>query len=122
VWADDVIGTLDRQLSQISVAGFGDAKLRVAIAGLAASRAQSEIIEHFVNPAITVASMSMNRMSLTIGQRDLPSHQTTEGYCCKIHPLAADVRADLKKREAGKSRSGSAGWKPHTSVPVSRSL
>ena len=36
----------------------------------------------------------------------------------KHGPLLADVRAALKKREAGKtkSRSGSTGWRPHTSV------
>jgi hypothetical protein len=34
VWADDVAGTLDQQRSQVSVAGFGDCKLWVALAGL----------------------------------------------------------------------------------------
>src|SRR5882762_9405690 len=38
-----MVGALDQQLSQVSVTCFGDAKLRVAVAGLAASRPQAEI-------------------------------------------------------------------------------
>jgi hypothetical protein len=43
VWPDDVVGALDQQLSQIPVVGFGDSKLWVAVAGLAASRPQTEV-------------------------------------------------------------------------------
>ena len=43
VWPDDMVGALDHQLSQVPITCFGDAKLRVAVAGLAASRPQAEI-------------------------------------------------------------------------------
>jgi hypothetical protein len=44
VWPDDVVGTFNQQLPQVPVTGFGDTKLRVAVAGLTASRPQAEII------------------------------------------------------------------------------
>jgi hypothetical protein len=43
VWTDDVVGTFNQQLSQVPITCFGDAKLRVAVAGLTASRPQAEI-------------------------------------------------------------------------------
>ena len=43
VWPDDVVGTFNQQLSQVSITCFGDAKLRVAVAGLTAPRPQAEI-------------------------------------------------------------------------------
>ena len=65
MWADDVVGTLDQQLSQVSVAGLRDSKLRVAIAGLAASGAQPEITAHIATSleALLVAQ------SQHVGQR-----------------------------------------------------
>ena len=41
--SEDVVGTLDQQTSKISVAGLGDAELRVPITGLAASRSETEV-------------------------------------------------------------------------------
>lgn len=41
--AKDVVRALDQQTSEISVAGLGDAKLRIVLAGLAASRSQTEV-------------------------------------------------------------------------------
>ena len=41
--SEDVVGTLDQQTSEISVAGLGDAELRVPISGLAAFRSQAEV-------------------------------------------------------------------------------
>jgi hypothetical protein len=38
-----MVGALDQQLSQVAVAGFGDAKLLVAVTGVAASRPQTKI-------------------------------------------------------------------------------
>ena len=40
---EDMVGALDQQSSQVDVASLGDAELRVAIPGLAASRPQAEI-------------------------------------------------------------------------------
>ena len=41
--SEDVVGTLDQQTSEISVAGLGDAELRIPITGLAASRSETEV-------------------------------------------------------------------------------
>ena len=38
-----MVGALDQQRAQIDVAGLGDAELRIALAGLAATRSQAEI-------------------------------------------------------------------------------
>ena len=40
---EDVVGALDQQTSEIGVAGLGDAKLRIPITGLAASRSQTKV-------------------------------------------------------------------------------
>jgi hypothetical protein len=50
VRAEDVVGTLDQQASEISVAGLGDAELRVSISGLAASRSQAEVAANITTP------------------------------------------------------------------------
>jgi hypothetical protein len=39
----DVVRALDEQTSEIDVARLGDAELRIAVPGLAASRSQAEI-------------------------------------------------------------------------------
>jgi hypothetical protein len=39
----DMVGTLDQQTSQVDVSCLGDAKLRIAVAGLTASRSETEI-------------------------------------------------------------------------------
>ncbi len=39
---EDMVGALDQQRSQVDVASLGDAELRVAVPGLAASRPQAE--------------------------------------------------------------------------------
>ena len=43
VWSEDVVGALDQQTSEIGVASLGDAELRIAFTGLAASWPQAEI-------------------------------------------------------------------------------
>src|SRR5277367_1307953 len=43
VRAEDMVGTLDQQASQVDVAGLGDAELRIAIARLTASGSETEI-------------------------------------------------------------------------------
>ena len=42
----DVVAALDQQGSQINVTGLGDAELRIAVPGLAASRPEAEIAAH----------------------------------------------------------------------------
>jgi hypothetical protein len=42
----DVVRTLDQQTSEIRVASFGDAELRISFTGLAASWSQAEIAAH----------------------------------------------------------------------------
>ncbi len=39
----DMVGTLDQQASKISVAGMGDAELRIVISGLTSPRSQAQI-------------------------------------------------------------------------------
>ena len=41
-----MVGTLDQQLAQISVAGLGDPQLGIALSGLTAFRSKSEIATH----------------------------------------------------------------------------
>jgi hypothetical protein len=41
--SEHVVGTLDQQRPKVDVVGLGDAELRVAVAGLAASRSQAEL-------------------------------------------------------------------------------
>jgi hypothetical protein len=41
-----MVGTLDQQLAQISIAGFGDPQLGIALSGLTAFRSKSEIAIH----------------------------------------------------------------------------
>src|SRR5271156_6923729 len=49
--SEDVVGTLDQQTSEISVACLGDAELRIVFAGLTASWPQAEIAAHVTTPA-----------------------------------------------------------------------
>jgi hypothetical protein len=44
--SEDVVRALDEQTSEVYVACLRDAKLRIAITGLAASRSQAEIAAH----------------------------------------------------------------------------
>jgi hypothetical protein len=46
VWSENMVGAFDQQRTQVDVAGLGDAELRVAVPGLAASRPQAEITAH----------------------------------------------------------------------------
>ncbi len=41
-----MVGALDQERSEVDVSGLGNAKLRVAVPGLAASRPQAEITAH----------------------------------------------------------------------------
>lgn len=42
----DVIGTLDQEASEVSIAVLGNTKLRIVVSGLTAFRLQSEITTH----------------------------------------------------------------------------
>ena len=44
--SEDMVGALDEQGSEIDIARLGDAQLRISLAGLAASRSESEIAAH----------------------------------------------------------------------------
>src|ERR1039458_8102324 len=60
-----MVGALDQQRPEVDVAGLGDAELRVAVPGLAASRPQAEIAAHI--PASLEAFLASQRQN--IGQR-----------------------------------------------------
>jgi len=57
-----MVGALDQQTSEVDVASLGDAKLRVPISGLAASRPQAEIAAHI--PASLEAFLAAQRQNV----------------------------------------------------------
>src|SRR5580704_14391286 len=63
--SEDMVGALDQQRAQVDVSSLGDAKLRVAVPGLAASRPQAEITADI--PASLEALLAAQRQN--IGQR-----------------------------------------------------
>lgn len=84
--AEDVVGTLDEQTSEIRVAGLGDAELRVPITGLAASRSQAEV-------AADIATL-LEALLAAQGQDECRSRNRTntmnlqESLCLRIFCLA----------------------------------
>ena len=60
MWPNDVVGTLDQQLSQVPVTGFCDSKLRVTVAGLAAPRPQAEIAADIATAHVAVGAIMLS--------------------------------------------------------------
>src|ERR1019366_4032404 len=79
-------GTLDQQTSQVDVASFGDAELRVAIPRLAASWSQAEIA-----PDVTTL---LEALLASQGQHERQSRKVTDpgnldqGLCLRILRLS----------------------------------
>jgi hypothetical protein len=57
-----MVGALDQQRPEVDIASLGDAELRVAVPGLAASRPQAEIAAHI--PASLEAFLAAQRQNI----------------------------------------------------------
>src|ERR1035441_5545765 len=76
-----MVGALDQQRPEVDVASLGDAELRVAVSGLAASRPQAEIAAHI--PAAPEAFLAAQRQNV--------------GQCCELAD-AIDLDQRLRLR------------------------
>ena len=78
MWPDDVVGTFNQQLSQVPITCFGDAKLRVAVAGLTAPRPQAEITADIPTSLEVDISELPIGAQLRISDLTMPAGVTTE--------------------------------------------